>query len=175
MHGLGKCGFVDKAAVQEAERQPCSFIHSTFHEQVMPSEVVLMLLFAHKVAAAYPPSTELQLDLFHPPRWWDLLCLFVQPPAHSAPWCPQSAAHAQRAASWSGLWVRSRSVEESIAVSWVDPGLCSLQYHAVRWTISPCSHMLSTALLLVASLQICKRLHGPCTFWQSCLLIAMFT
>lgn len=57
----------------------------------------------------------------------------------------------------------------------VDPGHYSLQYHAVCWTISPCSHMLSTALLLFASLQICKRLHGPCTSWQSCLLIAMFT
>lgn len=65
MHGLGKCGFLDKTAVQ---KQSDSFTHGIFHEQVVHSEIVLMLLFAHKDAAAYPPSTELQLDLFSPAR-----------------------------------------------------------------------------------------------------------
>lgn len=118
----------------------------------MHSEIVLMLLFAHKDAAAYPPSTELQLDLFHQPTWWDLLCSFVQPPTHSAPWCPQSAAHARRAASRSGLWVLSSSVEEFKAASWVDPD----------------SALSSTTLSAEQSARAPTCLALPCCFLQAC-------
>lgn len=121
----------------------------------MPSEIVLMLLLAHKDAAAYPPSIELQLDLFHHPRWWDLFNRrrTAPPGAHSQQHTRKGQLAGQVYGYYLVQWKRSK---QSLGLT-PDSALSSTRLSAEQSARAP----------------ICLAL--PCCFLQACKYANVYT
>lgn len=123
----------------------------------------VLLLTHREVGCNFPCFTS------HSQSHEDGFARFSQLSAHSAPWRHiRSSTHAK--GSWSGLRAQRSSAEQSKAGWWVEP-----------WTpisVAPCCLLNNQPVLpnahrcLAAFCKpaICKRLQGPCTSLQSCLL-----
>lgn len=132
---------------------------------------VSMLSFTYKGAAGHPPWTGLQFPLFHQPQpkpRGRICSLFSTARAQRPLAYIRSSTHAK--GSWSGLRAQRSSAEQSKAGWWVKPW--------TRISVAPCcllnnQPVLPNAHCCLAAFckpAICKRLQGPCTSLQSCLL-----
>lgn len=133
----------------------------------MHSEMILILPFAYKNAAAYPPSQSCSLTCFTSRD--DEFALLICSTAHAQ--CP--LAHTCSSAGQGQLvrFMGTNLVLGNKVIFWAEPQTLVSQVLYYLLNKQLCPQMLR---LLFASLQRCTCLHGPCTSWQSCFFIALF-